>query len=226
MKRSSSLPKTGRHGRVRRLALATVVAAAAGAITASLALAGAPASAAPPTRDNNCVHPSSGVSLNELFGVPEQFISPICTGLTAGEHWRPVQSYFGADGSDAVYPQGYVPLHANPVDDFLAKVTVKVVIDGGTRQQKTYTFSPTDGDAFRTDVRIHDLNPAFPDIPSFFIIPRMAPLSPGHHTYELIWVLSAPHCDGLSTDFDVSCLPAGEFSMGVRPADVSIPEPA
>ena len=95
---------------------------------------------------------------------------------------------------DAVYPQGYVPLHANPVDDVLAKTTIKVVIDGGTRRQKTYTFSPTDEDAFRTDVRIHDVNPAFPDIPSFFIIPRMAPLSPGHHTYEFIWVLSAPHC--------------------------------
>ena len=110
------------------------------------ALAGPPASAAP-TRDSNCVHPSSGVSLNELFGVPEQFVSPICEGLTAGEHWRPTMSYFGADGSDAVYPQGYVPLHANPVDDVLAKITIKAVIDGGTRQQKTYTFSPTDEDA-------------------------------------------------------------------------------
>ncbi len=199
--------------------------AAAGAVTASLALAVFPASAAQPTRDNNCVHPSSGVSLNELFGVPEQFVNRICEGLTAGEHWRPTLSYFGADASDAVYPQGYVPLHANPVDDILAKVTVKVVIDGGTSQQKTYTFSPTDEDAFRTDVRIHDLNPAFPDIPSFFIIPRMAPLSLGHHTYEFIWVQSAPHCDGLSADEAVSCLPAGEFSVSVAPADVSIPEP-
>jgi hypothetical protein len=201
------------------------VVAAAGAITAALALAVPPASAAPPTRDNNCVHPSSGISLNELFGVPEQFVGPICGGPTAGEHWRPVLSYFGADASDAVYPPGYVPLYPNPVDDILAKLTIKVVIDGGTSQQKTYTFSPTDEDAFRTDVRIHDLNPAFPDIPSFFIIPRMAPLSPGHHTHELIWVLSAPHCDGLSADEDVSCLPAGEFSAFVRPADGSIPEP-
>jgi hypothetical protein len=134
--------------------------------------------------------------------------------------------YFGADGSDAVYPPGYVPLDANPVDDILAKVTVKVVIDGGTSRQKTYTFSPTDEDAFRTDVSVHDLNPAFPeDIATFFIIPRMAPLSPGHHTYEFIWVLFAPHCDGISADEDVSCLPAGENLLGVRAADVSIPEP-
>ncbi len=197
--------------------------AVAAAVTASLAVAVPAASAARPTRENNCVHPLSGVSFNELFGVPEQFALPFCEGFTTGEHWRPAMNYFGADGSDAVYPPGYVPLHPNPVDDILAKVTVKVVVDGGTRQQKTYTFSPTDHDAFRTDVRVHELNPAFPDIPSFFIIPRMAPLRPGHHTYEYIWVLSAPHCDGLSTDEDVSCLPAGEFPQGVRPADVSTP---
>ena len=200
-------------------------AVAAGAVTASLTLAVPPASAALPTRDNNCVHPS-GVSLNELFGVPEQFVAPICEGLTAGEYWRPIMNYFGADGSDAVYPPGYVPLHANPVDDILAKVTIKVVIDGGTRRQKTYTFSPTDEDAFRTDVRVHELNPAFPDIPSFFIMPRMAPLSVGHHTYEFVWVQSAPHCDGTSTDESASCLPAGEFSVsGAHPVEVSIPEP-
>ena len=110
---------------------------------------------------------------------------------------------------------------ANPVDDILAKLTIKVVIDGGTRHQKTSTFSPTDEDAFRTDVRIHDVNPAFPDIPSFFIMPRMKPLNLGHHTYDFIWVLSAPHCDGISADFDVSCLPAGEFPTGVLPVDVS-----
>jgi hypothetical protein len=198
--------------------------AAIGAVTASLALAAPPASSAPPTRDNNCVHPS-GVSFNELFDVPEQFVIPICEGFTAGEHWRPIMNYFGAEAADAVYPPGYVPLYANPVDDVLAKVTVKVVIDGGTSQQETYTFSPTDEDAFRTDVRVHELNPAFPDIPSFFIMPRMAPLSVGHHTYELVWVQSAPHCDGISTDPEVSCLPAGEFSVAVRDADVSIPEP-
>jgi hypothetical protein len=198
---------------------------AAGAVTASLALVVPPASAALPTRDNNCVLESSGVSFNELFGVPEQFVNPVCDDLTAGEHWRPTMFYFGADGSDAVYPPGYVPLHADPVDDFLAKAIVKVVIDGGTSQQKTYTFSPPDEDTFRTDVRVHDLNPAFPDIPTVFIMPRMAPLSVGYHTYDFVWVLSAPHCDGLSTDPDVSCLPAGEFPTGASPADVSIPEP-
>ena len=195
--------------------------AVAAAVTASLAVAAPPATAGLPTRDNNCLHPVSGISFNAFFGVPEQFALPFCDGFTAGEHWRAITNYFGAEAADAVYPPGYVPLYPSPVDDILAKVKVRVVVDGGTRQQKTSTFSPTDPDAFRTDHRIHELNPAFPDMPSFFIMPRMAPLSVGHHTYQIIWVQSAPHCDGISTDFDVSCLPAGEFPFGVRPADVS-----
>src|SRR4051794_9789690 len=88
----------------------------------------------PPGRQaNNCVHPS-GVSLNEVFDVPEQFVGPICTGLTAGEHWRTVVNYFGAETADAVYPAGYVPLLPNPIDDVLAKTTIKVVVDGGTKR--------------------------------------------------------------------------------------------
>ena len=100
---------------------------------------------------------------------------------------------------------------------------IKVVIDGGTREEKAYTFGPSD-EAFRLDVTFHDLNPAFPDIPSFFIIPRMAPLSPGHHTHERNSILSAQHCDGVTTDEAESCLPAGEFSAFVRSTDVAIPK--
>ena len=32
------------------------------------------------------------------------------------------------------------------------------------------------------------------------LLPRMAPVRVGDHTQELIAVLSAEHCDGLSTD--------------------------
>lgn len=199
--------------------------AAVGALTASLALAVPAVSAAQPTRDNNCVHPLSGVNLNELFGVPEQLVAA-CGGPTVGEGWRPFTGYFGAETSDAVYPPGYVPLHASPVDDALAKVSIKVVTDGGTRQEQTYTFTPSDEDAFRTDVTIHDINPANLDLPGFIIIPRMAPLSLGHHTYQMFWVQTAEHCDGTSMIEAESCLPAGEHAMSQRAFDVSIPEPA
>jgi hypothetical protein len=40
--------------------------------------AGAAGRTDPPGRQtNNCVHPVSGVSLNELFDAPEQFVVPI-----------------------------------------------------------------------------------------------------------------------------------------------------
>ena len=198
---------------------------AVGALTALPMSAASAGRVDPPGREvNDCVHPSSGVSLNELFDVPEQFVGPICTGLTAGEHWRAITNYFGAEAADAVYPPGYVPLLANPVDDVLVKTTIKVVTDGGTSQERAYIFAPSD-EAFRLDVNIHDLNPAFPDLPGFWIIPRMPPLAPGHHTHEVFWVLSAQHCDGTTTDEAASCLPAGEHSLFVRPTDVAIPEP-
>ena len=101
-----------------------------------------------------------------------------------------------------------------------------MVTDGGTRLERTYTFSPTDEDAFHYDVTIHDINPAtFPDLPGFIVIPRMAPLSRGHHTVQLFWVLTAQHCDGISTEEAESCLPAGANPLALVPFDVSIPEP-
>jgi hypothetical protein len=191
--------------------------------TLALAALAAPAAAGQrPTRDNNCIHPS-GVNINEVLGVPEQLAHPVCPGLTAGEHWRAVAIYTGAEAVDAIYPPGYTPLHAEPVDDFLSKLTIKVVVDGGTPWEMTYTFSAAE--AARTDVRLHQINPALPDLPTAFVIPRMKPLSVGHHTHEMFLVMSALHCDGLSTVEAESCFPgAGEFSaFGVRDTDVAVP---
>lgn len=198
-------------------------AGAAGAAALALVLAAHPASAAGSDRANSCRHPVSGVNLNQLFGVPEQLVAA-CGGPTAGERWRPFLGYFGAEASDAVYPIGYVPSYPSPVDDALSKASVRVVTDGGTRQEKTYTFAPSAGDAFRADVTLHDINPANAHLPGFIVIPRMAPLSPGTHTYQVIWVQSARHCDGLSTVEDESCLPAGEYPQGLRSFQVFVPE--
>jgi hypothetical protein len=196
--------------------------------TAAMAVAAVPMSAAsggrtdPPGRQaNNCVLPW-GISLNEIFDVRDQFVNPACPGLTAGEHWRPITAYYGSEAADAVYPPGYVPLRAAPVDDVLAKVTFKIVIDGGTKREKTYRFSAAE--AVRTDVRIHQVIPSFPDLPSFYVIPRMAPLSVGHHTREMFWVLSAESCDGLTTDEAASCFGPGEFPGEGGATDVATPE--
>ena len=116
-------------GRRALVALAAVVAAsvAVGAGSASARRADPPGH-----KDANQCLWFSGVDVNELFGVPDQFHhSFLCKGeLSAGEHWRPFVSWIAGDGVDSVYPAGYVPLRPLPIEDFVAKLTVKVVTDG------------------------------------------------------------------------------------------------
>ena len=125
---------------------------------------------------------------------------------------------------DSVYPAGYVPLRPLPIEDFVAKLTVRVVTDGGTHQQKTYVFSPAE--AVRTDITLDQLDPDDPDAAQLALsvtMPRMKPLSVGTHTYEVTWVLSAQHCDGYSTVVEESCLPAGELPIDGGPLTVTTP---
>jgi hypothetical protein len=171
---------------------------------------------------NHCIN-SLGVDMNVLFGVPEQFRNQFCMEVSAGEHWRPFALWFTDDGVDSVYPAGYLPLRPLPLEDFVAKLTVKVVIDGGTLRQKTYVFSPAE--AVRTDITFGQLVPGNPPFPMASTMPRMDPLSVGDHTFELFWVLSAQHCDGLAADVENNCLPAGDLPFGVRPLTVTTPAP-
>jgi hypothetical protein len=169
---------------------------------------------------NHCINDQE-VDMNVLFGVPEQFRNRFCTEVSAGEHWRPFAFWFTDDGVDSVYPAGYVPLHPLPLEDFVAKLTVKVVIDGGTPREKTYVFSPAK--AVRTDITFGQLAPGNPPFPMAATMPRMNPLSVGDHTFEVTWVLSAQHCDGLAAVVEENCLPAGETPLGVRPITVTTP---
>ena len=205
-------------GRRALVALAAVVAA-------SLAVGVGGASAGrvdPPGHEdaNHCFW-FSGVDVNELFGVPEQFHHFLCRELSAGEHWRPFVSWIAGDGVDSVYPAGYVPLRPLPIEDFVAKLTVKVVTDGGTPQQKTYVFSPAA--AVRTDITLDQLEPDAPPLGLAVTMPRMKPLSVGAHTYEVTWVLSAQHCDGFGTVVEENCLPAGELPIDGGPLTVTPP---
>ena len=105
--------------------------ALAAVFAASLAVDAGDASADrvdPPGRQdaNHCFF-FTGVDLNDLFGVPEQFRDFLCREVSAGEHWRPFAPWITDDGVDSVYPAGYVPLRPRPIEDFVAKLTVKVV---------------------------------------------------------------------------------------------------
>lgn len=194
------------------------------AVTALLTFAITPVSAGridPPGRHvNACIHPS-GVNFNELFGVADQFWNAICpNNLSVGEHWRPTAAWTFSEAADAIYPADYTPLRENPIDDWLAKVVaIKMVIDAGTSREKTYLFSTAE--AVRTDLRISQVNPSFPAWPTAFLLPRMAPLSPGQHTQQMFVVLSARQCDGLSLD---GCAPAGEEPVTELATDVKTPE--
>ena len=202
--------------------------ALAAVFAASLAVDAGDASADrvdPPGRQdaNHCFF-FTGVDLNDLFGVPEQFRDFLCREVSAGEHWRPFAPWITDDGVDSVYPAGYVPLRPRPIEDFVAKLTVRVVTDGSTHQQKTYVFSAAE--AVRTDITPAQLDPDDPDAPQLAMavtMPRMKPLSVGAHRYEVTWVLSAQHCDGYSTVVEESCLPAGELPIDGGPLTVTPP---
>ena len=205
------------RSRPRRVLSTLLLIAALSAVVVSPVSAGR---VDPPGRQaNDCVHPS-GVSFNQLFGVPEQWWNAVCpANLSVGEHWRPLVAWTFSEEADAIYPADYTPLHANPLDDWLAKVTaIKMVIDGGTKQEKTYTF-PTAG-AVRTDHRLSEVNPSFPNWPTAWLMPRMAPLSKGQHTQQMFVVLSARQCDGLSLD---GCASAGDEPVNFRATDVGTP---
>jgi hypothetical protein len=192
----------------------------------SLALGAQPAAAGgrldpPGHRDANHCANGAGTDVNALFGVSEQILNPYCRSATSGEHWRPSGIWVVSPTNDS-FPAGYVAAGATPIDDFVSKLAaVKVVIDGGTRQERTLVFGPQE--VLRTDVTFDRLEPGAPEWPMAVTLPRMAPLSRGEHTREVIWVFSAEHCDGLAPNRDENCLPAGETSFGVRPLTVTTP---
>lgn len=124
-----------------------------------------------------------------------------------------------------MYPDGYAPSRLAPIDDFLAKlVAVKVVIDGGTSQERTHILDPSE--MVRTDIHAEEVNPGAwgSPYPMASLLPSMPAVSVGEHTFEPILVLSAQHCDGLGSDADLQCFPAGETSFGVRPISITTPE--
>src|SRR5262245_20253970 len=208
--------------RSRRLWSAIPVVSLLALLATSLAVGSATAGRddAPGRDANHCVN-AFGVDLNELYDVSDQFRNRDCQAVTAGDHWvlGPLV-WIVDDGVDSLYPDGYVPVAPNPVDDFAAKlVAVKVVVDG-----KTQVFSP--GEVLRTDITPEQLEPgSFEDLLALAsMLPRLRPMSAGEHTFQPFIVLSAMHCDGIAPDEDSNCLPAGEIPFApLRPITVTTP---
>jgi hypothetical protein len=117
-----------------------------------------------------------------------------------------------------------VPAETAPVDDFVSKLTVKFVIDGGTPRERIYVFDASG--TTRTDIDAEELEPGAwgAPYPMASILARLRPLSIGEHFVEAFVVLSAEHCDGFTTDPAFSCLPAGETQFTGHPVLFAKPE--
>ena len=210
-----------------RGAVARVTLASALALSFALGVSGASAGRidAPGHDANHCIN-AFGIDLNELYGVSDQFRNGDCRVVSAGEHWV-IGPLLWVDnhGADSVYPDGYVASHPEPIDDFVSKlVSMTVVIDGGTKGERVHVFSP--GEAVRNDIDLEQDEPGTfgAPFPTASIMPRMPQLSVGDHTWEVFIELGADHCDGFSTDPNLSCLPSGELAFTpVRPLTVSVP---
>jgi hypothetical protein len=114
-------------------------------------------------------------------------------------------------------PPGYIPSRATPIEDLASKLkTVKVVLDRGSNRQSTVVVPAAA--ALRTDRTFRDFSPSdfSQPYPMGVTIPKLAPLDPGDHSAEVIWTLTAQHCDGFTDVEEYSCLPRGDVSMGTR----------
>ncbi|MEV0170247.1 hypothetical protein AB0I00_03810 [Streptomyces sp. NPDC050803] len=189
----------------------------AAAVSAALAttLAGAGTAQAQPSPDHNCVYEE--ININELLGIRERVIGPPpCREALAGERWSRVgPSWATASGpEDAVYPDGYEPREEAPIEDFNAKFEgARYVVDRGTPQERTFVFGR---EVLRTGFTEPSGRPF--SIPAS---PSLPPRSLGEHTVVTFLRLSEDHCDGLGTDPEQNCLPAGEFQWtGDTPFEV------
>jgi hypothetical protein len=161
--------------------------------------------AQPPSRRNpeanQCIMPNGG-DLNELYGIPEQIITPFCTQADAGQHWTVAVAWLMATSFERV-PAGFEPAANTPLGDFLAKfVALKYVVDPGTSQQQTFVFPKS----VKLWTGVLDGLPAI----NTLTLGSLHPLSIGQHVIEVYWVFNGLHCDGLTADREQNCIPAGE----------------
>lgn len=159
------------------------------------------------TITRSCVTPG-GTDINQLHGIKERIIGPpACLKAFAKERWVQVTAPWitAKNPHKAVYPKGYKPERAHPIDDFNAKfVYARYVIDIDTPRERSFTFGKNA--VLRSGLHTRK---GFPY--SVTISPSFKPERVGRHTTLVYFKLREEHCDGLGTDRVVNCLPAGEF---------------
>ncbi|HEY9372682.1 hypothetical protein [Streptomyces sp.] len=190
---------------------ATATAALLAAVAAVPAQAAAAQTAVPP-QEHICFSPD-GTELNSFLGIADRIIGPpTCREAFAGERlYRSFFSWGTAQPREAgdpplLYPPDYVTsLPDDPMRDFRSKlVGVRVVHDINTVRERSYSFGQEI--VRRTETFEGDGN-----LYAWFAAGPLHPLSVGTHTSTVFMRLTAEHCDGITTDRESSCLPAGEF---------------
>jgi hypothetical protein len=210
-----------------RVAVAALLAlTSVGASTASAAV---PVEARPVSA--GCVS-DNGTDVERYFGLEGsnviwpniQGISPPCLTVIKGNTFHRAHGWIVQQRSRAVYPADYEPRHPAPLTDFLSKLTQsRYVISRDGHVEITRTVRRPSLFQRAKLGRFGDLFVA-PDttlVPGATIearSPEWTTLEPfdssdlpvGEHTIEIYWTLSEAHCDGLTPDPALSCLPAGE----------------
>jgi hypothetical protein len=174
----------------RLIALVTIV---AGSV---FGLAGT-AAAGPAPPFPHCVTPG-GIDLNEALPSAQPIVSFFCTTVPARTPWRAATSWFGASTNEAVYPPGYVPKKATPIEDFIVKFAhARYVVDPGTQRERTFTFDAK------------NLRRRRPPDGILWASEPLRALEAGTHVVDIHVFLWAEHWDGVDVDPVFNRLPAG-----------------
>jgi hypothetical protein len=159
---------------------------------------------------NHCISPT-GRDLNLFYSISAQIVAPSrfgfvgCDTVGAGERWVDTHAW-AMEHRFVSVPMGFTSAWDSPLEDFLAKfVGVRYVIDPGTTHEQS-VFMPTSDQLFiGTDTAgLALVNPG--------TLGTMHPLPIGEHVFDVYWVFSAMHCDGIGNDPTPggNCFPAGE----------------
>jgi hypothetical protein len=147
---------------------------------------------------------ASGVPLKQQYGYSAAVITSNCTEVPAGEKWAASVPWV-MDSRFEQKPSGFTTDYSTPVDDFRGKLrSVEYVVDAGSAYQTNRSF-PGDNKIWTGQL------PSAPGMQAINTVGlgSLDSLPVGAHTVDVLWTLSAPHCDGFTADQGTSCLPQG-----------------
>ena len=202
------------------------------AVAASLSLVGVllvPGTASA-SSSTTCLS-DNGTDVADYFGIRGDAIwlnlqgrQPSCLTVVQGHTFTRTHGWITQVADRAVYPDGYLPDHPEPIVDFLSKLTqARYVI---SRDGRVETTRIVRGPALFDHAKLGQFGDLFvaPDttlVPGVTIeaeSPEWTTLEPfdsrrlgvGEHTIQIYWTLAEPHCDGFAADLANNCYPAGE----------------